>query len=284
MRLSLGREPGTDAVEKRLIRSCRYRSVESKSTRLSDSPVRAAAASGSGDLPSQFMQFKWRADPLPRSESVDLPASLLAHLHELMLSIGEDEQDLDDALVALATALHSTATSYCGLQLTIFENEWLVTLTAFVDGHDADGHDVPVGTSLRLPLALVWPMVDSQSGVVFFAVTPGAFTDLAADLSYALGRIPVEHASQAADGVDHRDHGGARLDGHRRSIELDADLPPPSRVSGLTGLAELTVINRAVGMLVAQGHDIEPAHHVLRREAAAAGVEPHIYATWILRR
>jgi hypothetical protein len=215
---------------------------------------------------------------------VDLPATLLAHLHDLTLSIGKDDQDLDDTLAALTTALHSTATTYCGLQLTIVENQGPVTLTAFADGHDADGHDVPVGTSLRLPLALVSAMVDPESGVVFFAVTPGAFTDLAADLSYALGRIPVDQLSPAADGVDHRDHGGARLDGHRRSIELDADLPPRSRVSGLTGQAELTVLNRAVGMLVAQGHDIEPAHHVLRREAAAAGVEPHIYATWILRR
>jgi hypothetical protein len=37
-------------------------------------------------------------------------------------------------------------------------------------------------------------------------------------------------------------------------------------------------------MLVAQGHDIEQAHEVLRRQAAAAGVEPHIYAAQILRR
>jgi hypothetical protein len=66
-------------------------------------------------------------------------------------------------------------------------------------------------------------------------------------------------------------------------IELDTDLPPISRVSGLTGLAELTVLNRAIGMLIQQGHDIEQAHLVLRREAAAAGVESHIYAARILR-
>jgi hypothetical protein len=67
-------------------------------------------------------------------------------------------------------------------------------------------------------------------------------------------------------------------------IELDADLPPISRTSGLTGLAELTVLNRAIGILVDQGHDIEQAHQLLRREAAAAGVEQHIYAAQILRR
>ena len=215
---------------------------------------------------------------------MDLPAALLAHLKDLTASIGQDGQDLNDTLTALTAALNSTAATYCGLRLTIVENQWLITLTAFTDGHDANGHDVPVGTSLRLPLALVSPAVDHGSRVVFFAVTPGAFIDLAADLSYVLGGIPVSQASPPADGDDHRDHGGAGLDGHRRAIELDLDLPLLSRVSGLTGLAELTVLNRAIGMLVAQGSDIEQAHQLLRRDAAAAGVEPHVYAARILRR
>ena len=205
---------------------------------------------------------------------MDLPATLLAHLHELMLSIGEDDQDLEDTLVALTMAMRSTAASYCGLQLTIFENQWPVTLSAF-----ADGEDGPVGTSLRLPLGLV-SSVDGDSRVVFFAGNPGAFTDLAADLSHALGGIPVEQSTPAADGVD---LGGTHVDGHRKVIELDVDLPPLSHVSGLTGVAELTVLNRAIGMLMAQGHGIEQAHQVLRREAAAAGVEPHVYAARVLR-
>ena len=212
---------------------------------------------------------------------MDLPAALLAHLQDLTASIGQDDQDLDDTLAVLTAALHSTATTYCGFQLTIVENRWPVTLTAFADGHDADGQDVLVGTSLRLPLALVSPTADTESRVVFFAVTPGAFTDLAADLSYALGGVPVDSALPAVDGVDQR---GTRVDGQRRAIELDVDLPPRSRVSGLTGLAELTVLNRAIGILVAQGHDVEQAHHVLRRKATAAGVEQHIYAARILRR
>jgi hypothetical protein len=219
--------------------------------------------------------YDQRADPLPRSASVDLPATLLAHLQDLTASIGQDDQDLDNMLEALTAALHSTASSYCGFQLTIVENHWSVTLTAFTDGHS-----VRVGTSLGLPLGLI-SRVDGESRVVFFAGTPGAFTDLAADLSYALGGIPVDQASPAVDGVDQR---GTRVDGQRRMIELDADLPPLYRKSGLTGLAELTVLNRATGMLVGQGYDIEHAQEHLRRNAAAAGVEPHIYAAWILQR
>jgi len=206
---------------------------------------------------------------------VDFPAALFAHLQELTAGLGQDDQDLDNTLVALTAALQSTASSYCGLQLTVVVNQWPVTLTAF-----SDGHSVGVGTSLGLPLELV-SRVDGDSRVVFFAGTPGAFTDLAADLSFALGGVPVGQASPAVDGVDQR---GMRVDGQRRVIELDADLPPLSRVSGLSGLAELTVLNRAVGVLLAHGHDIEQAHQVLRRDAAAVGVEPPIYAARILRR
>jgi hypothetical protein len=206
---------------------------------------------------------------------VDVPATVLTHLQDLTVSIGEDDQDLDDTLVALTAALGATAASYCGFQLMIVEIQCPVTLTAFTDGHD-----IPVGTSLCLPLALV-SRVGGDSRVVFFAGTPGAFTDLAADLSHALGGIPVEQRSSAATNPDHQ---RTCVDGGRKAIELDADLPPLSRMSGLTGLAELTVVNRAIGMLIQQGQDLERAHQLLRQEAAAAGVQPHIYAAQILRR
>ena len=205
---------------------------------------------------------------------MDLPAALLAHLQELAASIGQDDQDLDDTLTALTKALRSTAASYIGFELTVVESLWPVTLAAFTDGHG-----VPVGTSLRLPLALVSREVDPASRVIFYAGTAGAFTDIAADLSHALGGIPLDQASSAANNAD---HGRTRVDGQRRTIELDADPPPLSRTSGLTGLAELTTLNRAIGMLVDQGHDIEQAHQLLRRDAAAAGVEPQIYAARII--
>ena len=121
-----------------------------------------------GDLPNQFTQDAISGRiPLPRSTSVDLPATLVAHLQDLAASIGQDDQDLDDTLSVLTAALRLTAATYCGFQLTLVLNQWPVMLSAFADGHDA-----PVGTSLRLPLVLVSPLVDPASRVVFFAVTP----------------------------------------------------------------------------------------------------------------
>ena len=206
---------------------------------------------------------------------MDLPAALLAHLHDLTGSSGQDDHELDDAIAALTAALRSAAASYCGFQLTIVNNHWPVTLTAFTDNDD-----LPVATSLRLPLALASQAVDPESSVVFFAVTSGAFTDLAADLSHALGGIPVEQQSPAASSAN---GASTRLDGQRSAIELDKDLPLGSPVSGLTGLADLTVLNRAIGTLLDHGHDLVQAHQVLRRDAAAARVAPHIYAARILR-
>ena len=65
---------------------------------------------------------------------------------------------------------------------------------------------------------------------------------------------------------------------------LDADLPPPTTISGLVGLDELTAINRAVGILIDQGQHPNQAHAALLGHAAAAGVEPHIYAAGLLQR
>ena len=146
-----------------------------------------------------------------------------------MFSIDEDDQDLDDTLVALTTALRTTAASYCGFQLTILENHSPVILSAFTDGQDG-----PVGTSLRLPLGLV-SSVDGDSRVVFFAGNPGAFTDLAADLSHALGGIPIEQQSPAADGMD---LGGTHMDGHRKAIELDVDCISDGETSIIGGMLE----------------------------------------------
>ena len=80
-----------------------------------------------------------------------------------------------------------------------------------------------------------------------------------------------------------RQHNPARRDGHQR-IVLDADLPPPNTTSGLSGLDELSMVNRAVGILINEGHHPNHAHTPLGRSAAEAGVEPHSYPARLLRR
>ena len=103
-------------------------------------------------------------------------------------------------LDALIRDLETSILSYRGLQLTISQNGFPIVLTAFADdGHD--GHDGAVATSLRVPLALLDASFAEESRIVFYAGTPGAFVDLAADLAFALrdGSTSERHAAIRLD-------------------------------------------------------------------------------------
>jgi hypothetical protein len=216
-----------------------------------------------------------RADPLFRSPSVDLSTGLISQLQELTASIGGDDHAVDSSLAVLMADLEVAVSSYCGLQLTITQDGFPVVLTAFGE------HEDIVATSLRLPLPLLESALGVHGRVVFYARTLRAFVDLAADLGYALGD------AGSMDGESSDGHEGdflRQINRYRSSIELDADLPPPTRVSGLSGLADLSTINRAVGVLIANGHRPDDAHEALRQQAAAAGLEPHAWAIRLLRR
>ena len=72
--------------------------------------------------------------------------------------------------------------------------------------------------------------------------------------------------------------------GDDATIRLDADLPPVSMTSGLVGSEELTTINRAVGLLIGQGHLPGDAHDLLRRGALAVGLDADRFAARLLGR
>jgi acetaldehyde dehydrogenase (acetylating) len=114
---------------------------------------------------------------------VDLPTALFRDLLHLSSSVGLDDDALTTPLVALVAGLQAAVPSYRGLHLTLVENGHPVSLAAFLHSEDAES----ITTSLRLPLAALGPGFDPDSRVVFYAATPGAFVDLAADLGYALG-------------------------------------------------------------------------------------------------
>jgi hypothetical protein len=212
---------------------------------------------------------------------VDFPTALLRDLLHLSSSVELDEDELGDRLAALVTALRAAVSSYRGMYLTVVEGDEPVSLSAFDSTEDG-----AITTSLRLPFAALARGFHVGSRVVFYAAGPGAFVDLAADLGHALhapiifdGLRPRPTESPEGDGQ----HGDGHRNGHE-SIVLDADLPPATLVSRLTGLDDVSTINRAVGMLIDQGHHPDEAHATLRRHAVTAGVEPHIYAARLLRR
>src|SRR4029450_2187530 len=170
--------------------------------------------------------------------------ALVTHFHPCSNSISLDGNGLDDALDASLTAftadIEAAVPSYLGIQLRILQNGHPVTLTRITPHRTAT-------TSLRIPLTVLGPRFDPDSRVILYAATAGAFVDLAADLSYALHISTSTDRSTEARSSNGDDQRCGQVDDDRR-ITLDADVPPNPLVSGVSGLSELSTINRAIGV------------------------------------
>lgn len=232
---------------------------------------------------------------------MDHATVLQRHLHALSGSIGLDDNALDASLAAFAADLHAAVPCALGLQIRLIEDGHPVILTLIAS-------NPRTRTSLRLPLKALGARFDPDSRIILYAAVPGAFVDLAADLSYAL-HLPIatdrpphilndsppddQRHGQPRGRSKGRSHGRSdgRCDCQRQGglergpcITLDGDLPPSTLRSGLAGLEELSMINRAIGLLIARGHHPDEAGETLRRDAARVHIEPHHYASQILTR
>ncbi|HEX5905926.1 MAG TPA: hypothetical protein VFY56_02840 [Propionibacteriaceae bacterium] len=209
---------------------------------------------------------------------MELTTVLIAHRHPFSNSISLDGNALDDALdaslAALTADIEAAVPSYLGIQLTIRQNGQPVTLTRIAPHRTAT-------TSLQIPLTVLGPRFDPDSRVTFYAAAAGAFVDLAADLSYAL-HVPTS-TDRSTDGSDGEDRRHRPVDGDR-GITLDADAPPSALVSGVSGLSELSTINRAIGVLIDHGHHPDRVGDILRCDASSEGLEPNSYAARLLGR
>ncbi len=164
---------------------------------------------------------------------MDYSRALTAQLGALTNTLDDPGTDLQAILDVLADELTLVVSSFLGLKVTHRFDGFDVTMTAIDDGRA--GH---VCSSLELPL-------DQQSAphlactVVFYAYEPGAFVQLAADI-------------QRANGPDPR-------------IVVDGPRPNPLPKSGVSGLAELSAVNRAIGVLITRGYFPDEARAELRR-------------------
>ena len=198
---------------------------------------------------------------------MDAHANLLSPLDALAQSLDMQDGQVESSVTELVEILTKSIPSYCGLRLTFTRHGYPVVLSIFTPGLQQQ----PV-TSLRAPIA-AFARADGSSPheagsqVVFYATVPGALVDLAADLSYAL-RSGMAGQAGAAD----------------PAVILDDDLPVTDLRSGLTGLGHVSTINRAVGLLIGEGHPPDEAHTTLRQQAAAGDLPLHLYAASILGR
>ena len=213
--------------------------------------------------------------------TADFPPTLLRDLLDVTRSIGLHDAELETLLGAHLSALRAAVPSYRGMQLTIVGAGTPVNLSTLRSPEDGE-----IRSSLRLSLTTLAPGFHRESDVVFYAAGVGAFVDLATDLGYATG-LPVitggppSRLLESADGDGNIGHESREPIG---PILLDADLPPSSVVAGLVGLEQMSTINRAVGMLIHQGHRPDEALARIHRLAASEQVEAHVYAARLLAR
>ncbi len=156
--------------------------------------------------------------------AMQLPRSLLAQLDSLSAGFDGDGTDLHAILEVLIDDLAEAVPSFTGLTATMRVNGVAVTFTALAPHAQSTSR-----ASMLLPTA------DGDSGhsLVFYATSPGAFAELAAD-------------ARAASGLDGR-------------IVVDGHLPPPAHSDGLEEMAE---INQAIGVLIEAGYGpgVKPPH------------------------
>jgi hypothetical protein len=214
---------------------------------------------------------------------VDLTTVLFTNLQLFSNGISLDDEARDDtlaeSLAAFTAVVEVAVPSYLGLQMMIGQNGHPVTLTRITPHRAAT-------TSLRLPLTVLGPRFDAESRVTLYAATAGAFVDLAADLGYALHLRTCTARSTEVGSSEADDQRGSQVESDRR-ITLDVDMPPSPLASGmyeLSGMSELSTVNRAIGVLIGHGQHPDHAGHTLRRRAFRQGLEPHSYAARLLRR
>ena len=183
---------------------------------------------------------------------MDVPPTLAEQLQSLSCSPHPDasaaapsDGALTDALSRLCRDLVAVVPSCLAVSIAFSRLGVEVVITTDTSGGAPHG-DTEVLASLALPL----PTAGLNGVLVLQASAPGAFGLLADDLVTLLGS------------------------GHRPP-ELDAHLVPltASTDSALAGsLAELSVLDRALGVLIGQGWPPESAEAELHRRAAIAGL------------
>jgi hypothetical protein len=181
---------------------------------------------------------------------VDMSTALAADLARLTEALDDPGVvDLPALLGRCHDALLAAVPSGLGLSMTFPAGPGGVTVSTLPAAGTA------IRSSLRVPMTS-WADVDPRSDVVFYAATAGALVDLAADLGWAL-QLP-------GDG-----------------LLIDRDLSPEDR--GRSGLWELSVVHRAVGVLLDRGRTPHAARDELDRAARDSNTSVAVVADRLIR-
>jgi hypothetical protein len=182
---------------------------------------------------------------------VDHSTTLAADLQRLVEHLNSHGEGLERSLARTTRTLQEAVASYLGLVLSFQIDGQPIVLTSTEDSAAR-----PVGASLWMPLAVILGP-GSPGRLELYAAAPGAFVDLAADLQYALGL-------------------------NENVIQLDQRLGLTLAPSSLTGVDDFSTINRAIGVLIEDGHTPSRALDQLQTRARSTGFALTVVARMLL--
>jgi hypothetical protein len=173
--------------------------------------------------------------------AVDLSVEFSAALAQLADDERLVDADIGRLLVSLAADARATIDSLTGVMVVLMVEGHPIMLTAF----DGEMDEARVTTSVVLPLPAL-AKVEPGSMLILYASRPGAFVDFAADAALALGIAPD-------------------------SVTLDRHLPAPGQLGAHSGLHDVVLINRAIGVLLGRGLHPDAARVEMQRRAWMSG-------------
>lgn len=174
-------------------------------------------------------------------------AATAAALATLTEALDEPGTDIVETISRLGEVVAAAVPSFVAMSFRTGSGDAQIEFTGLSDAHE----DLStVRTSLVIPLSHqrdAGSPAASPSALVLYAGQPGAFVDIAADISWITGR-PLD------------------------SFRIDEHLIPSGDDGSVTALQDASTVNQAVGVLLERGFTMEGARHHLDRLAAMAGV------------
>lgn len=177
---------------------------------------------------------------------MQISPAVLADLALLSDALDDPDADIAQSLQRLAADTKDAVASYLGLTITITTSGGPVVISAFEDGTGPNDSRSSLTVELqpRSSMELIPP---APITVVLYAANPGAFVDMAADLTWLGGGL-IEYP-------------------------LDLGLPPFVNSTPVQTVRGLSSINQAIGLLIAQGHTPEQARAHIDQIAAETGTD-----------
>lgn len=191
---------------------------------------------------------------------MDISAAWAADLAALTESLDEPGTDISQTLRQLAADTKIAVRSYLGLSAMCSVGGRRLDFTALEQ--DAEPDDIRASLRISLP-PHIFGSEDpaATAALILFAATPGAFLDLATDLSWLAGSL---------GGLD------------TAAFVLDEDLTVLHDPATPSGLKARSTIDQAIGVLISQGNTLEQAHQHLDLLAAYTRVDVPTAAETIL--